>query len=57
MSADQINDTLRKSGDAPDVGVNTRLAHIGHSPRDYHGFVNVPVVRASTVLLIPCLNL
>lgn len=30
--------------------INTRLAHIGHNPRDYHGFVNPPVVRASTVL-------
>ncbi len=31
-------------------GVNTRLAHDGYDPRDYHGFVNPPVVRASTVL-------
>lgn len=31
-------------------GINTRLAHIGYNPRDYHGFVNPPVVRASTVL-------
>ena len=33
-----------------DAGVNTRLAHIGNDPSDYHGFVNPPVVRASTVL-------
>lgn len=32
------------------LGINTRLAHGGYSPRDYHGFVNPPVVRASTVL-------
>ena len=32
------------------LGVNTRLAHAGWSPRDYHGFVNPPVVHASTVL-------
>ncbi|MBB5701402.1 cystathionine beta-lyase [Ochrobactrum daejeonense] len=32
------------------LGVNTRLAHDGYRPRDYHGFVNPPVVRASTVL-------
>lgn len=32
------------------AGVNTRLAHIGNSPADYHGFVNPPVVHASTVL-------
>lgn len=32
------------------AGVNTRLAHVGYEPRDYHGFVNPPVVHASTVL-------
>lgn len=31
-------------------GINTRLAHSGNNPRDYHGFVNPPVVHASTVL-------
>ncbi len=31
-------------------GKNTRLAHAGYNPRDYHGFVNPPVVHASTVL-------
>jgi cystathionine beta-lyase len=31
-------------------GVNTRLAHMGNDPREYHGFVNPPVVHASTVL-------
>jgi cystathionine beta-lyase len=31
-------------------GINTRLAHGGYNPRDYHGFVNPPVVHASTVL-------
>ncbi len=31
-------------------GIHTRLAHDGYNPRDYHGFVNPPVVRASTVL-------
>ncbi|MBN9071239.1 MAG: cystathionine beta-lyase [Rhizobiales bacterium] len=31
-------------------GTNTRLAHIGNNPRDYFGFVNPPVVHASTVL-------
>lgn len=31
-------------------GIATRLAHAGPSPRDYHGFVNPPVVHASTVL-------
>lgn len=32
------------------LGVNTRLAHSGYNPRDYHGFVNPPVVHGSTVL-------
>jgi cystathionine beta-lyase len=31
-------------------GVDTRLAHGGNDPRDFHGFVNPPVVHASTVL-------
>lgn len=31
-------------------GINTRLAHCGPDPRDYFGFVNPPVVHASTVL-------
>ncbi|MEW5420863.1 cystathionine beta-lyase [Amorphus sp. 3PC139-8] len=30
--------------------VATWLAHAGPSPRDYHGFVNPPVVHASTVI-------
>lgn len=32
------------------LGINTRLAHSGYDPQDYHGFVNPPVVHASTVL-------
>ena len=32
------------------LGTNTRLVHLGHNPRDYHGFINPPVIRASTVL-------
>jgi len=31
-------------------GINTQLAHGGYEPRDFHGFVNPPVVHASTVL-------
>lgn len=31
-------------------GINTRLAHIGNDPHAYFGFVNPPVVHASTVL-------
>lgn len=33
-----------------DAGINTRLAHGGNDPHDYFGFVNPPVVHASTVL-------
>ncbi|MFB2566322.1 cystathionine beta-lyase [Rhizobium sp. IMFF44] len=39
-----------KDTNLPNAGINTRLSHIGNSPFDYHGFVNPPVVRASTVL-------
>ncbi len=31
-------------------GINTRLAHSGNDPHAYFGFVNPPVVHASTVL-------
>ena len=31
-------------------GINTRLAHSGNDPHGYYGFVNPPVVHASTVL-------
>ncbi|MCZ4089461.1 cystathionine beta-lyase [Sinorhizobium psoraleae] len=33
-----------------ETGINTRLAHSGNNPSDFHGFVNPPVVHASTVL-------
>ena len=29
---------------------DTLVTHAGLSPKDFHGFVNPPVVRASTVL-------
>lgn len=38
------------SADDNGKGINTRLAHAGYDPRDFHGFVNPPVVHASTVL-------
>ena len=40
---------MAESDDA-DRGINTRLAHLGHDPYDYFGFINPPVVHASTVL-------
>ncbi len=39
-----------KKIDLEKAGPNTKLAHNGYDPRDYHGFVNPPVVHASTVL-------
>lgn len=35
---------------SPARGIHTRLAHSGNDPREFFGFVNPPVVRASTVL-------
>jgi cystathionine beta-lyase len=32
------------------IGPNTQLVKAGHDSFDYHGFINPPVVRASTVL-------
>src|SRR3712207_4705876 len=32
------------------VGPNTQLIQAGYRPFDYHGFINTPTVRASTVL-------
>ena len=32
------------------AGINTRLAHLGNDPHEYFGFINPPVVHASTVL-------
>jgi cystathionine beta-lyase len=32
------------------LGPNTQLIRAGYDPFDYHGFINPPVVRASTVL-------
>jgi cystathionine beta-lyase len=41
---------MREDKRDPNWGINTQLAHGGYNPRDYHGFVNPPVVHASTVL-------
>jgi cystathionine beta-lyase len=40
---------MAKSGNDK-LGISTRLAHSGNNPRDFFGFVNPPVVHASTVL-------
>lgn len=36
--------------DLSEFGAATRLLHAGHDPSAFHGFVNPPVVHASTVL-------
>jgi len=41
---------MAKRGAKGKGGTSTRLAHIGNDPFDFHGFVNPPVVNASTVL-------
>lgn len=41
---------MDKSKSTQSHGINTRLAHSGYDPRSFHGFVNPPVVHASTVL-------
>lgn len=39
-----------KKSKLANAGINTQLAHNGYNPKDYHGFINPPVVHASTVL-------
>jgi cystathionine beta-lyase len=41
---------MNKKTNASQHGINTRLAHSGYDPKSFHGFVNPPVVHASTVL-------
>jgi cystathionine beta-lyase len=41
----------KSSSDRPGQrGAGTRLVHLGRNPSQYHGFVNVPIYRGSTVL-------
>lgn len=35
---------------SPTPRIETRLAHMGRSPDDHHGFINTPVIRGSTIL-------
>jgi len=41
---------MSSSDSKPQHKADTRLAHAGRDPRAFHGFVNPPVVHASTVL-------
>jgi cystathionine beta-lyase len=50
MQKGQISRMKKDKSLLDGAGDNTRLAHIGNDPSDYHGFVNPPVVHASTVL-------
>jgi len=45
-----MTDSSEDRGPASPRGIATRIAHAGHDPKSYHGFVNPPVVHASTVL-------
>ncbi|YBV97828.1 cystathionine beta-lyase [Phyllobacteriaceae bacterium JZ32] len=40
----------KNRGKKKPFGVNTLLTHSGNDPHDYYGFINPPVVHASTVL-------
>ncbi|MCP4314805.1 MAG: cystathionine beta-lyase [Hyphomicrobiales bacterium] len=41
---------MTEKSDRSKWGTNTRLTHTGNDPKDYFGFVNPPVIHASTVL-------
>ena len=44
------DDARPKKTDLSERGVDTQLSHLGRDSHAFHGFVNPPVVRASTVL-------
>ncbi len=47
----EVQDFMSDNDDSPaKLGTNTRLLRAGYNPFDYHGFINPPTVRASTVL-------
>ncbi len=45
-----MENNLVKPDKLINAGINTQLSHLGNHPFDYYGFVNPPVVHASTVL-------
>lgn len=45
-----MNSKKQSSLNMQNLGLNTRLSRIGNQPLEFHGFVNPPVVHASTVL-------
>lgn len=48
--ASNTDDTGKKSTPLSQRGVSTQLSHLGRDSQAYHGFVNTPVFRGSTVL-------
>ena len=42
--------SMKRKDRLSQAAANTRLAHIGNEPQDFFGFINPPVVHASTVL-------
>lgn len=48
--ASNTNAPDKKHPDLSQKGVNTQLSHLGRDSHAYHGFVNVPVFRGSTIL-------
>ncbi len=41
---------LTRNNNLTDRGLNTKLVRAGNNPRDFYGFINPPVVHASTAL-------
>ncbi|MEM9104754.1 MAG: cystathionine beta-lyase [Pseudomonadota bacterium] len=41
---------MAEKSDQTKWGINTQLTHSGNDPKEFHGFVNPPIVHASTVL-------
>ena len=41
---------MTNNPDNADRGINTQLTRVGSNPDEYYGFINPPIVRASTVL-------
>ncbi|WP_137133902.1 cystathionine beta-lyase [Rhizobium sp. FKY42] len=44
----------RNKAESDTLGISTRLVHLGNDPHSFHGFVNPPIVRGSTVLFPDC---
>lgn len=47
----------RNKAESDTLGTSTRLVHLGNDPHSFHGFVNPPIVRGSTVLFPDCASM